>query len=992
MKDAVKVLAEHPISALMVSLAILLFGAVAFFRLNIELLPQLKIPLVRVVTEYPGIPAEDVEQLVTIPLENALSSVKGLKGMETVSKEGISSLALRFDWKAELRTLAVDVREKIDSAYPYLPYGIKKPTVHTENLASLPILTLAAFPKESRTLGDISPLVRKDLASRLARIQGVATVRVSGIQDREVLVEVDRGRLEAAKLGVKDVVSVLSSMIFDLPVGMIKEGDKEYLVKATTGVETIQAIEKLPVSVGKGAFTIGDLASTELRPIDPTSFFRIDGKEAVGVFISKMPDAGSLNTARAVLEELPALQELFGRDFELRLVADGTEEIASSLDGLLLSLALGAAATFGVLLLSFRNLLAPLIVSAVVPLCLASVFLFLYFAGLTLNIVSLTGIAVGIGMIVDNSIVVMENLLKRRARSPEEIGRAAAEPAASVFASTATTVLVFLPVLFIPGMLGALFSELALTLAVLLVSSFALALTLTPALYALFLPKFASAFSLTPTRRTRPFLFYRKYLLFSFRRPWIPFTILAVTVVAGLASFSALPKRISPARDPGRIEVLAMFPPGTSIETSSRESGTLSRRLLELPCVGRVFVEGGFNGKSPRDAGESGKNAWTARFVILLREDLGKSRGPISEVFALTAFLRYSLSLPSDTISRLLGAEEESRFRLEGEDRVRLLDRAGTLAADLRAKGLLFSSSQDTAKELPRLLFTADDKALAQAGLEPRTILETLDTSVRGSVAAKLPWGEEEIDVRVRLRKEDTDGETKLAAIKTRASSGQIEIKSLGRFEAGWSYPELHRADRKTTVDLFLTPLPGKGKDLAAALAEGSDGRLLARTDIEEAEQHAGLVFLIALLLMYLILGAQFESFAVPLLLLLAFPLSTAGSFFLLQVYGYSLNLNSLLGVLILLGTTITSTIILTDAFGKGGAAAIVRASLSRLGPLGATVNTTIVDLLPMLVFTQGENALQSNTAVALVGGLSLGTAAVLLVYPLVFHLFRRSF
>ncbi len=994
MRDAIRLVAERPVSALAVGLAFVLFGAVAFFRLKIELLPDLAVPLVRVVTEYPGIPAEETEQLVTIPLENALSSVKGLKAQESVSKEGFSCITLRFDWKTDPRTVAVDVREKIDSAFPYLPYGIRKPTVHSENLGSLPILTLAAFPKEGRSLTDISLLVRKDLASRLVRIGGVASVRVAGTRESEVLVEAERGRLEGAGLTASDLASILSASIFDLPVGTIETGGLEYLVKATTGADTVRAVSRLPIPSGTGALTVGDVARVELAPADRTSFFRLDGREAVGIFVSKMPDAGSLNTARAVIEELPALRERSFRDFELVLVADGTEEIASALEGLILSLSLGAAATFVVLLLSFRNLAAPLVVAATVPLCLASVFLFLYFAGLTLNIVSLTGIAVGIGMIVDPGIVVAENLLARGARTPREIAEATAEPAASIFASTATTVLVFLPVLFLPGMLGALFSELALTLVVLLAASFVLALFLTPALYALLLPKLAV--SRSRTGRSRTFLAFRKYLLFSLRRPLLPLSILALAVLAGAAAFTGLPRRIVPERDPGMVEATAVFPPGTGLETASEESGEISRRLLELPCVKRVFSEGGFDAKSARDAAESGRNSRTARFVILLREDAAASVPLVSGIFAAAGSLRFAVSLPRDTIGRLLGTGEEIRFRIEGGDRAGLLERAEALAGRLEEKGLVATSSRDTARELPRLLFAADDAALARAGVSPREVLDALEASVRGRIAARLPRGEEESEIRVRLRREETSGEAALGEIRVAAGTGgeggRIAIKELGRFERGHSHPELHRADRKTSIDLVFTPLAGRAKDLETALAAEPGGRLLSLAATEEGGRHAGLVFLVAVLLMYLILGAQFESFAVPLLLLVSFPLSTAGSFLALGAYGYSLNLNSVLGVLILLGTTINSSILLTDAYGRGGAGRIVRASLSRLASLGATVNTTLTALVPMLVFTRGDNALQSNTAVALAGGLSLGTVAVLLVYPCVYHLFRRRF
>jgi HAE1 family hydrophobic/amphiphilic exporter-1 len=985
--------ARRPVSVLMAACGVLLFGVVAFFRLKIELLPSLRVPVVRVITEYPGIPAEEVEQLVTVPLENSLSSVPGLKGMEAVTKEEISAVSLRFGWKADMRTLAAAVREKIDSAYPYLPGGVRRPLVYTEDLNDDTVLTLAVFPREGKTLGDISILVRKELTARLARAAGVSRVRTEGTEELEILVEAEGRKLAAAGLSPEKAAGILAASIFDRPVGSVVEGGREYLVKAAAGTAasgtvSIESIRDLPLRSGPGGgvLRISDVAEVRLFPKEGGAFFQADGREGIGVYIGKQPDAGSLNTARAVLKEIEAARIHFERDFVIEVADDPTEEISASLRALLFAILCGTAAAFIVLILAFRQARAPLIVTAAIPLCIASVFLFMFFASMTLNIMSLSGLALGTGMIVDTGIVTLENLLRRSPHSPGEIAAAAAETASSTFASTITTVLIFLPVVFIPGVLGALFSELALTVSFLLVSSFVLSLTLTPALYALLLPRDVSGGGSSAVRRL-----YRRYLFTAFRRPWIPLLIFLLLAAGGVLSFAALPKRVMPRRDPDRLLLTVFLPPGTPVPEASRESAVLSRGLLAVPGVSRVLLGAGAGRRSLRDRGEAGRNSWTLRFVLFTEKASSAPAGREIEKFLRDIpGLRYSLSIPQDTTSRILGAEEGFRYRLSGETRASLSLRAEALLRRLRDGGLIEGPGPDSTAGLKRILFRTDDPALALQGISPRGILGALESAVRGTVPTRVPCGEEDLDIRLRLRRDETDRAEKLSRILVPGLGGYIEAGRLGSFEEETSAAELFRSDRKPSLALGLLPAPGRERDLERVLIEGREGILISRSGLTESGKDAGAVFLLAAVLMYLLLGAQFESFRIPFLLLLSFPLSVTGSFLLLLLFGYSLNLNSFLGILILLGTTINTPILLTGAYGGGGTLRIIRASEARLKPLCAAAGTTLAAVLPVLLNTGGENVLQSNTAAALAGGLSTGTAAVLLVYPVLYRLLTR--
>jgi len=995
----------------MVAAGVLLFGTVAFFQLKVELLPTLHIPVVHVITEYPGMPAEETEQRVTIPLENSLSSVKGLRGMESLTKEEIADISLQFDWKVDLRNVVVNVREKIDAAYPYLPFGIQKPLVYTEDLNAEPILILGVRPKEGKSILDISSLVQKELAARLLRIPGVSFVRILGTTKPEIRVEGKDPELSSAGISLSDLSFSITSSVFNLPLGTLTQGGRERLVKADTRVDSLESLKEIPIPIDKESISAGtglnsgnlklrDLADVRLGTKIRTSFFHIDGKEAIGIFIEKMPDAGSLNTARAVQAELPHIAALMGREIQLEIVHDATAEINSSLKGLIFSLLLGTLSVLLVLFWTFQDLKAPLLVSGSIPLSTASVFLFMYGCRMTLNIVSLSGIAVGIGMIVDNSIVVLENLMRNKSKGPAEIARDTREMTSATFASTLTTVLVFLPILFLPGVIGALFRDLALTISFLLLASFLISLTLVPALYAL-LPQNRTRTRSTRNQKNCSEHLYRTYLTLSFRKPWIPAGWWMILAVLGIGSFYSLPQEAIPKRESSRLELILSLPSGTSLEILEQESVFFSRRFLEFPGIRKVFCEAGYEASSPRDKSAAGRNTWTLYVTLLLD-------GPISDTVerTLSEFLinisgkkniHWTIQVPLDPTSRLLGALPGIQYRLQGDNREALFFRALSLTLQMENEGFLASWSSDTVQDLPRTHFQIQQDAATFHGVSPRLILDSLETAVQGRVVAQLPWKGEEIDIRVQGNERDLTGKEGLKNISIPVAGGFVKAESLGTVENRSTYSELHRFNRKSSLTLFLRPGPLHRKDLETFLSSQESHpsspeileTLASQSALKEGSRDALKVFCLAVLLMYLLLGAQFESFCIPILLLSSFPLSLSGSLLLLALCGFSLNLNSFLGILILLGTTINSPILLTASYRNGNTSALIRESVVRLKPLGATVNTTLIALLPLLFAGKGEGALQANTAAALLGGLILGTVSILLTYPALYKVYK---
>jgi HAE1 family hydrophobic/amphiphilic exporter-1 len=985
--------AEHPISVLMVYAAVLTFGLVSFRQLNRELLPVLPIPAARVITEYRGVPAPEIEDLITVPVENSLSSVKAVRSMRSMSKDELSAVQLVFDWGIDRQRAAVEIREKIDALYPFLPHGAAKPLVFaTEDRSQRPLLTLAVVAAPGRHLQEISYIVRNELTARLKQVPGVAGLRIVGLAESEIRIDVDGSRLAAAGLPLQYVAGVLASSLYDGPLGTVIEGRREYLVEATTGIYTLDQIRRIPVATAENAMIpLGQFARVHWDLKETTSYFHHNGREAIGIFVEKLPGSGSLNTARRIQRFLGVLRPLYAEDFEVQIVDDPTREIARGIRNLLLAIALGCAAVFMVLLLLFQRPAVPLIVSASIPVSLMGVFVFMKFAAIGLNLISLSGLAIGIGMIVDNSIVIVDSLIERRAMRAEEIASAAAGTTKAIVGSTLSTLLVFLPVVFIRGVTGALFRELALTVSCLLLVSLLCALTLTPALYSLMAPKLCIR-QRNPTVFSMPRLLYSRYLERELRRPLAAPALLVLLALAGVFAAVALPKRILPATETGELDVQVDFTASMPLALSRSTSEQVAAGLLEIDGVESVFASAGYDRESLIDRGDPERDPRRVHFQVTLATEAVGSAGSIEAEIAkvLEGFpdICYGIDRPANTIRLLLGETEVVEYRLSGAPREFLVAAAQSIAAQLEARQLITEARIDTRKEVSRVAFDLDLASIAAQKAEPTAVLETLRTAVRGSVEAQLPSGGERIDIRVRLDPAQTDTEARIKKIRVPAGGGIAEAGVFGAFRQSFSYPQLHRVDRSPAVSLTAHPARGARNEVLAYLAahRGYRGEILSVSALKRNQRHILMVFGFALLLMYMLIGAQFESFVVPFVLLLSLLPALSGSLIVLLLCGYSLNINSFLGILMLVGTAINMSIILAVALqptiDRGG---LVRACASRLRPVAATVLSTTVALIPIAVSRSGEAALQSHTAVALLGGLSIGMVMVLLVFPVMY-------
>ncbi len=693
------------------------------------------------------------------------------------------------------------------------------------------------------------------------------------------------------------------------------------------------------------------------------------------------------------------LGPMFANDLEVQIVKDPTGEIESGIRNLLIAMAVGCLSVFLVLLLLFRRVSVPLIVSASIPAAVMVVFLFMKFTGISLNIISLSGIVIGIGMIVDNSIVVLYSLLQSRAVGAKRIAVAAGKSTTAIIGSTMTTLLVFLPIVFIQGVTGALFRDLALTVSCLLITSFLCAVTLTPALYTLIGPK-KMAGTLTSRSIAGMRRVYTRYLEKALNRPFAVVVLLTFLVVAAIVLLIYLPKRILPDIASGEYEIRAAFPAWTPIDICRSRSSQIAVDLYALDGVASVFAAAGYDRSTLLDRSEPDRDPRCVRFRICLSDIREQPSSAvlteIGEIFEQVPGIHYTLSRPTDSVHLLLGASGVMKYRLTGIDRELLVETAKYTAEQITDNRLVSAAALDTVVEAHRIQLNLEPARLASHQAEPAAVLDSLRTAFLGHTGAQFHSGGRKVDIRVRLDPADLATEDQRKRIRIPVERELVETGLLATFEHAHSYQELHRFNRTPAVTLTMHPAAGCADKIATFLSTGAEhsGELMTVSALKQNQRHILVVFFFALFLMYLLLGAQFESFVLPLVLLLSLLPALFGSLVALLLCGYSLNINSFLGILILLGTAINISIILVVGYiGKKPITRkhILNASADRLEPIAATVLSTVVAMIPIAVHSAGEAALQSNTAVTLIGGLLVGLFSILLIFPVLYDRLTRA-
>lgn len=986
----------------MALVATLIAGLDAALKLPLRRMPDVDVPRVIVEAEIPGLPASAVRSLVALPLEDALASAKGLVKSSSVSRYGRAMLALDFRWGEAQSKAAGRVREIIDAVYQTLPEEASRPQVLPYDPGAEALVVASVYPRN----GDLAFarfLAEYEARARLRRVDGAGAVVVVGGAEREVAVAVDMRRAQALGLTVTGVARTIAAENADLPSGSVREGNLELVAIAKGRAPDLDSLAALIAPGPSGPFRLSDIASVRERNAPRESVFVADGQERVALELYPRPGADPVATAREARKVIVELAERFARDADIRLVSDASTRVSESIRSLAISGAVGAAAAALALFLLLRDAMAAALVAATIPLSVAATLAVLSALGLSLNGMTLGGMGLAVGMISDNAVVMLDALATRfsgtaKRPSPEEIAEAAGGAVAGTFGGMATTAVVFVPVFFLPGAIGGLFGELAVSIIAANVSGWLAAVLALPAAYRVF-------WSARPTRpKAKLERAYRRALSLALRHPAALIASALVAAIGGSALVATRPVSFMPLDAATELELVAVFPSGTGPDGVAGAAVSLSRALAGVQGTAGAYGSAGAESDDAARRADPGyaMEALSMRCPLKPGADAGAtlSRLLIEARAVLPAGVTVSARIPADPAASLLGLDSGSTLAARGAGVEEARRKADELCAALGRElgGSLASVTRNPSGSARKITVRPDRHAQAALGVNLVDMASELRAATEGVSAAKLEAGGKEIGIRVfaagagKAGGGGSLGEAAAIPVGTEGG-GAVPAGSVARFERVDEEAALARLDRYDAVYLEPTAAPGGEKTLGKVI-----GRLIANdSDISRIDESAfrryggamaGAAAFVVILL-YLTLGAQFESFTLPFAIMATIPLALAGVGPALVVLGIGLDSGSILGLIVLFGVAVNNAILLYEStgarlvHGASAAAAAYAGASERVRPVLATTLTTVIALFPICLSRSA--AVQRSMAVAMLGGLAASTALTLFVSPLLF-------
>ncbi|GAB1482963.1 hypothetical protein MASR2M78_17790 [Treponema sp.] len=1008
MRSLIHECAKRPVAVIMALSALLVAGLASLLTMNLEKSPPLWVPRVAVEAAYPGLGAQELRSLIALPLEDALASVSGLEGIRTICRDGRVIVSLDFRWGESSARAAIRVREAIDGVYGSLPQAALKPIVlpletGREPLMVLSVSALDGDPAYERRLADY------DLRAALRRIEGISRVTLVGGQTREIHVRLDLQRLASRGMNALDVFKRVSMDCSDSSAGMIHEADKEVVVVASGRPHSVGELASLVLAGSGGPYLLSSVADVREASARMNSAFVCDGQSCVGLEIYLRNGADPVATAKRVRKELASLVKLYEGSARITILSDSSLAIQEMVGSLASAALLGSFAAGLVIAVFLKEKRLSLLIALSIPLSSAATISALCLAGRSLNSMSLGGLALSIGLISDNAVIVLDALSSAFASSftrPSfrQVSKEAASVAGSTLASLITTAIVFIPILFLPGPLGSLFGDLAFALIAANLAAWLFSLFALPALYRTSWKRAAKAAS-SPAS-------FRFFLRSSFRHPLL--LLVGVCLISCLGAGLTFSRPLSFLAPEKVIEILveARFSAQLSLERVSSESASLSESILEFirqelgdgASPVHVFGRAG----SERDDLAARLNSEYLKERLVLHCPLPPGLDTEFLRDTLQAFvteratkdIQFTVFFPPDIQAELLGLSSSTKLCLRASSLQELNRESERLRqALLRETGSALASFEISPQET-QTEYRAESRreAAAHAGLAFSELAGALRLGTEGEVAALLEKDGRNVDIRISGQEEPASMRS-LSGLPLISSVGlRHQLGDIAKLRLLSTKASLARFDRSDVVYIKLEGANGKGAELEALIKRlGLSFPTLSRSDESVFRRYSQSLILslaLVILLLYLALGAQFESFSLPLLILSTIPLSLSGAGPALLLSGSSLDSGSVLGLIVLFGTVVNNAIVMYERSAESGAKNPVLASyigaVERFRSVLITTITTLVSLIPILVFA--SSATQRSMAATLLGGTLASSVLTLFVAPLLFtfHLRRR--
>lgn len=999
---------KHHVMTILLYILVVVFGFYSFQNLPLALMPSMEVPAAVVYATYPGAGPEDIEQQVTKKLEGAVAGLSGLDTLQSTSSENMAMLVIRFTNDTDMDQAMTDLRDKVAQVKSQLPDDASDPTVMSIDIDSMPVVSVAL---RGNDLASLQSIAEDEIQPALERLDGVASVDISGGYEQEIAVHTDASRLKGYNLTISSIGQQLGADNIAIPGGDLDNGSQTLAVRTDGEYSSIDDVKNALISLpAGGTVRLSQIADVSMQPKDQDAISKVDGEECIILSVNKQSGSNTVQIAELAKAEFDSL--LKGNDsLQWNIVMDQSDYINMTVDNAIQNIWMGVLFAAIVLFLFLRDLGATMAVTIAMPCCILFTFLIMNVLGITLNMMSLGGITLGVGMIVDNSIVVLENIFTYRADGYDRLEactKGTGEVIGAVIASTLTTVAVFLPIALSGGMAGMMFKEFCITIVALLLSSLIISITLVPLLCYFLLggtkqqsikPQGSGATPITEKPLSRA---YRSSLNFLITHRWAGVALTVVICIVSVLSVSQAGMELIPEMDEGQVSVTVSMPNGSTMEdTAAIEDRIAAIAVDTIPELEQVYYS---TGSSTSIMSSSSGASVTISLVDLDQRD--RSSADIAKQ------LRHDLQdiagceLTVSTSSTMsMSTDSDISVELTGDDYDQLAETADDLANQISALPDAINVESSAGEQTPRVAVKINRENASRFGLNAATIGGLVRGELTGSTATTLRMNGEEYDVTVAG---DEDVATSLDALRSMQiptmTGGTVPLSMVADVYTELSPQSIVRKNQKETVTITGESESGDSNAIKAAVDdivakyELPDGVEVGEGDtaasqIAETTGTLMLALAVAIVLVYFILATQFNSFSLPIAIMLILPIGLLGSMIMLWPTGNHVSMVALLGVIILAGTVVNSSIVLIDYTlqrrqrGEDKNTAILNACPRRVRPVLMTAMTTILGLVPMVCSSGEGSEMMKPMGVVMMTGMVISTIATLFITPVYYSL-----
>ncbi|MBX9399951.1 efflux RND transporter permease subunit [Lysobacter sp. BMK333-48F3] len=1007
---------RRPVFATVMSLLLIVLGVMAFSRLTLRELPAIDPPVVSVDVTYPGASAAVVETRITQVLEDALAGIEGIESIESRSVNGRASISIEFTLQREIEAAANDVRDAVSRVSNRMPEEADPPQIEKVESDADPILWLNMSSKQMDTL-QLSDYAERYVVDRLSSVDGVAQVRIGGQQRYAMRIWLDQNALAARGITVNEVEAALRAENVELPAGRIESESRDFTLRVARSYQKPEDFAQIPLSKGADGYVVrlGDVARIQLDSAERRAYYRSNGEPNIGLGIVKTSTANSLDVARAIRDEADVIRPSLPEGTDIFVAFDTTIFIESAVERVYHTLFEAMALVLIVIWLFLGSFRAALIPAVTVPVCLIAAFIPLYAFGFSINLLTLLALVLCIGLVVDDAIVVLENIQRRADLGEPKLvaaARGTKQVAFAVIATTAVLVAVFLPVGFMEGNTGRLFRELSVALAGAVALSAFVALTLTPMMSSKFVRPHSEEKSNPINRWVNARLDgigrrYRRLLDHSVERPWLFGALMLAALALSFGLFKLVPSELAPQEDRGSFQISILGPEGAGFDYTVKQVQQVEKIVASHTGPDQTIqrynprVPGGFGASEEMHTGRIAvflqdwdkREQSTAQVADSLRAELGQLTG----VRALPQVGGGLVRTRGQPIQIVLGGPEYAQLA-QWRDRL--------LARIEQNKGM-FSADSDYKETRPQMRVEIDRQRAADLGVSVTDIGHALETLMGSRRVTTFVQNGEEYDVIAQADRVLRASPEDLAAIQVRARDGGLvplsNLVTLNELAEPGSLNRFNRL-RAITISAGLAPGYTMGEAIAwlnQVVAEElpEQAQIDWKGESREYQKAGGAVlmtFTLALLVVYLVLAAQFESFIHPFVIMLTVPLGVLGALLGLWMTGGTLNLFSQIGIVMLVGLAAKNGILIVEFAnqlrdeGRSIHDAIVEASAVRLRPILMTSIATVVGAVPLVLAGGPGSASRATIGVVVIFGVSFSTLLSLFIVPAFYVLLAR--